>query len=210
LCKRGERQFAALLFLELAAATMSCVGVQCELPPEKSRAPRRTSVLSASQTLLRFASIVAVSKGVTKTILLLENVEDDVFVFRRALLTLKFPGNVRVVRSLAEARNYMLGAGPFCDRNYFPIPDLIVCDFGLGGERGTDFVRWLKEHPEYGNIPVVLFSGSIPQREIPAVLEQFKIPLHKKEVDFEVTTDVVKEILGYMEPPADGTCVPPQ
>jgi CheY-like chemotaxis protein len=149
------------------------------------------------------------SKEAAKTILLLENVEDDVFVFRRALLTLQFPGNVRVVRSLAEARNYMLGTGPFSDRSYFPVPDLIVCDFGLGGERGTDFVRWLKEHSDYGEIPVVLFSGSIPQRQVPAVLEEFKVPFHRKEVDFQVATGVVKEILGYMELPADGTRLPP-
>jgi CheY-like chemotaxis protein len=141
---------------------------------------------------------------------LLENVEDDVFVFRRALLTLKFPGNVRVVRSLAEARDYMLGAGAYGDRNYFPLPDLIVCDFGLGGERGTDFVKWLKEHAEYGQTPIVLFSGSIPQREVPAVLEQFKVPFHKKEVDFGTTTDVVREMLGYMEPRTDGRSMPPQ
>ncbi|HMJ89935.1 MAG TPA: hypothetical protein VK530_08970 [Candidatus Acidoferrum sp.] len=69
-----------------------------------------------------------------KTILLLENVEDDVFMFRRALLNLGFQGQIRIVDSVRAARDYMRGDGVFRDRQYFPGPDLIVCDFGLTGD----------------------------------------------------------------------------
>ncbi|HMJ88849.1 MAG TPA: hypothetical protein VK530_03485 [Candidatus Acidoferrum sp.] len=133
-----------------------------------------------------------------KTILLLENAEDDVFMFRRALLNLEFRGQVRVVESVREAREYMIGDGSFHDRKYFPVPDLIVCDFGLSGERGSDFVQWLKQHPAYNHIPVVFFTGSIPEKQIPAMVRQFQIPVHKKDVDFHVITNTVKTMLEYM------------
>ena len=102
-----------------------------------------------------------------RTILLLENDENDVFVFRRALLTLDFKGQMRVTSNIREAREYLQGIGPFSDRRYFPLPDLIVADFGLGGERGSDFVRWLKGEPDYAHIPVVFFSGTLKYNQAP-------------------------------------------
>jgi CheY-like chemotaxis protein len=135
------------------------------------------------------------------TILLLENMEDDVFFFRRALASLQFQGQVRVVKSLLEASAYMTGMGRFSDRAYFPLPHFIVCDYGLGGERGTDFVAWLKQQPEFAHIPVVFFSGSVPEKEIPALIQQFGIPIHKKHTDFNDNVSSVKAMLTSLQPP---------
>src|SRR5688572_10374133 len=64
-------------------------------------------------------------------ILLIENEESDVFLFRRALSRLNFIGVVRVVGSVSEAREYLEGRGRFADRSYDPLPDLIVSDMNL-------------------------------------------------------------------------------
>jgi CheY-like chemotaxis protein len=139
-----------------------------------------------------------------KTILLLENDEDDVFVFRRALLALGFSGQVRVVSNLSAARAYMLGADPFRDRNYFPLPDLIVADFGLGGERGSDFVQWLCEHPEFVKIPIIFFSGSLPEAGMRDLFNRFGLAVFKKDVDFHANTKNVAEMIKLLEqPPSD-------
>lgn len=133
------------------------------------------------------------------TILLLENVDDDVFMFRRALAALRYRGIVRVVSSLAEARDYMLGRGSFCDRGYFQLPNLIVCDFGLGAERGSDFIRWLRGYEKFAAIPVIFFSGMLAAADLAAAVREFNIPLLRKDVDFHANTETVKQMLGYMQ-----------
>lgn len=136
-----------------------------------------------------------------RTILLLENDENDVFVFRRALHALDFKGQVRVVASLREARDYMLGVGPYSDRRYFPLPDIVVADFGLGGERGSDFVRWLREQPDYAAIPAVFFSGSLQNNQAPELMREFNIPVLVKGVDFHEIVGTVQSIVGLIQPP---------
>lgn len=94
------------------------------------------------------------------TILLIENDEGDVFLFRRALSRLNYSGSVRVVGSVTEARAYLEGDGAFSDREYYAIPDLIVSDMNLPGPTGNDFLEWLREEERFADVPLVFLSGS--------------------------------------------------
>jgi CheY-like chemotaxis protein len=93
-------------------------------------------------------------------ILLLENDEADVFLFRRALAQLRYAGDVRVVGSVSEARAYLEGWGAFHDRKYYPYPDLIVSDMNMPGETGNAFLQWLRTNHRFTHIPFVFLSGS--------------------------------------------------
>ena len=57
--------------------------------------------------------------GAVPVILLIENDEADIFLFRRALAQLNFPGAVQVVGSVSEARDYLEG------HDKFPTGDII-------------------------------------------------------------------------------------
>ena len=101
------------------------------------------------------------AQGVKEPLLLLiENDEADIFLFRRALSQLAFKGQVRVVGSVSEARRYLEGTGPFSDRNYYPLPDLIVSDMNLPGLTGNHFLEWMRSDSRYCFIPFVFLSGS--------------------------------------------------
>jgi CheY-like chemotaxis protein len=94
------------------------------------------------------------------TILLLENEEHDVFIFRRALSKLEFPGLVRVVPNVTQAKAYLVGTGEFQNRNYYPLPDFIVSDLKMHGETGLEFLHWLRQQPAFSEIPFFILSGS--------------------------------------------------
>jgi CheY-like chemotaxis protein len=100
-------------------------------------------------------------------ILLVENDEDDVFLLRGALSSLNFKGTVRVVGSVSEARQYLMGEGKFTDTEYYPCPDMIVSDIGLPGETGMSFLAWIKAG-HCAHIPFVLFSGTFTPERIGA------------------------------------------
>ena len=96
---------------------------------------------------------------VAPVILLIENNEDDIFLFRRALAKAGYGGDLRVVGSASEARAYMENAPPFKDALYFRQPKLIVSDFRLTGHTAVDFLTWLRFQPQLADIPVVMLSG---------------------------------------------------
>ncbi len=92
-------------------------------------------------------------------VLLIENDESDVFLFRRALAKTGYVGDLRVVGSATEARAYMENTHPFKDPLYYRQPDLIVSDFRLAGHTALEFLSWLRFQPAIAHIPIVMLSG---------------------------------------------------
>ena len=133
-------------------------------------------------------------------ILLIENEEDDVFLFRRALSRLNFNGTVRLVASVTEAFEYLKGERQFGDRAYFPLPDLIVSDMNLPGLTGNAFLEWLRSNEQFCDLPLVFLSGSfLPLDKVRADAlgaEGFFV----KTADIEVMCDRVQSMLKYLPP----------
>jgi CheY-like chemotaxis protein len=137
-----------------------------------------------------------------QTILLLEHDEADVFFFRRALMRAGFAGQVRVVGSVGEARDYLDGREMFADRRYYPMPDLIVSDFKVPGRTGQEFLEWLQAHPVYRNIAFVMFSGAATDDEAKVALRHGARAFVRKELDFNDAVGAVRMVLTHL-PPAE-------
>jgi CheY-like chemotaxis protein len=135
-----------------------------------------------------------------RNILLIEDEEADVFLFRRGLSRCNFPGNLRVVENAWRARDYMEGRGAYSDREYYPIPELIVSDLHLPGASGEEFVKWLRETPRFKNIPLVLWSGSMPEEQVRRILENGANAYYRKTADFRVLCEVIHEVLAQHLP----------
>lgn len=133
-----------------------------------------------------------------QTILLLEHDDADVFFFRRALTQLKFEGNVRVVATVGEARDYLLGRGSFANRRYYPLPDLIVSDFKVPGRNGFEFLQWLQSEPGFCEIPFVMYSGSANGSESDAVLASGARAFVRKELEFNAAVNSIQQMLTHL------------
>jgi len=94
-------------------------------------------------------------------ILLIENDDNDVFIFRRALAAAGWCGDVRIVGSATEARAYFENAQPFQDTGYHRRPKLIVSDSRLTGSTALEFLDWLRGQPFRPPIPIVILSGHL-------------------------------------------------
>ncbi len=44
------------------------------------------------------------------------------------------------------------------------IPDLIVLDWMLPGKSGIDFIKWLRQHPQYEYIPVIILTAKAEEQ----------------------------------------------
>lgn len=132
------------------------------------------------------------------TILLIENDEGDVFLFRRALSRLNYAGAVRVVGSVSEARSYLQGVTPFTDRDYYPMPGLIVSDMNLSGPTGNDFLEWLRQHDRYTEIPFVFLSGSFQPHDKVRSTELGAGAFYTKSGDIEKLVERVRSMLKFL------------
>lgn len=128
-------------------------------------------------------------------ILLIENNEADVFIFRRALATAGYHGGVRVVGSVTEARAYMENVAPFTDRNYYPHPKLIVSDFRLSGPTAMEFVHWLRGSAEFADIPILIMSGAARPAEAEQLAELGAKGFIAKTGDVAVLAKVLQPFL---------------
>jgi CheY-like chemotaxis protein len=92
-------------------------------------------------------------------VLLVEDSDDDAFFFQRA--TRSRPDlRVTRVREGEEAKQYLLGAGKFADRQAFPTPDAVLSDLKMPLCTGTELAGWLRSRTEFAQLPVVIVSSS--------------------------------------------------
>ena len=100
------------------------------------------------------------------TVLLVEDNEDEAALLTRALCRSGVTNSIRVVRDGEEAIRYLQGQGEYANRILFPIPDIIFTDLKMAGLGGMEVLRWLKAHPNFFVIPVVVLSGCEMDAEI--------------------------------------------
>jgi len=97
----------------------------------------------------------------------------------------------------------MLGEGEYRDREYYPLPHLIVADFKLGGETGLDFFRWIKAQPKFQQIPVAVFSGSMMAADKAAAFALGLRATYSKDGGFDAVKRQVEQLLKETELPPE-------
>src|SRR5215510_7205705 len=93
------------------------------------------------------------------TILLVEDDENDAFLFKRALKKCNIPNPVQWVKDGAEAIAYLTAEAAYGDRMAFPFPELIILDLKMPRMPGLDLLAWLRDHPELQVIPTIVMSS---------------------------------------------------
>jgi len=71
----------------------------------------------------------------------------------------KFP--VQILTSGEDLVAYLQGDGLYKDRIHYPLPGLVLLDLKMPRMDGFAVLEWLKVHPEYVEIPVVVLSGFV-------------------------------------------------
>ncbi len=96
------------------------------------------------------------------TILMVEDDENDVFLFEQEFIRLMDRLRVRRVKDGVEAKDYMQGVGAYANREKYPFPDVILLDLKLPRISGLEFLAWLRSalHGNDQLTPVIVLSSS--------------------------------------------------
>ena len=127
------------------------------------------------------------------TILHVEDDVDDAFLFERAFTRAVIPCNLFRVDSGAKARCYLLGQGPYSDRERFPLPNLILTNITLGNESALSFIQWVRDQPSFAAIAVASLTGTDDPRKL-APLVALGVSIIRKSSLFNDALTVIRKL----------------
>jgi len=93
-------------------------------------------------------------------VLYVEDEENDVIFMRRAFRRAGVEGWLKVVGDGQTAMEYLSGRGLFGDRLNYPLPALVLLDLNLPTVSGFQVFNWIRQQPQFQQLPVVIFSSS--------------------------------------------------
>lgn len=133
-----------------------------------------------------------------KTILLVEDDANDVFLFSVAVRHAALALYLQTVADGQQAIDYLQGKGKFSNRNQFPIPDAIVVDLKLPHVNGFEFLAWWSSS-EFISIPVVVLEGSGKQEDQQRAQEMGAILTFTKPCELEQLCEIVEAICTLLD-----------
>jgi CheY-like chemotaxis protein len=144
----------------------------------------------------------------TRTILLVEDEEGDVFFMREALKKAGVPNPLQVASDGQEAIDYFKGTGKFANREKFPLPCLVLLDLKLPRVMGLEVLKWIRQQPEGTTIAVIL-SSSKEEVDIATAYRLGANGYLVKPSDVSQLTDMAKSIKDFWLtqniPPTEGS-----
>jgi chemotaxis family two-component system response regulator Rcp1 len=90
-------------------------------------------------------------------ILLVEDNDADVYLFRKALETAELQFELTVMRDGAEALAFVRREGKYAAS---PVPNLVVLDLNLPKDGGIQVLEAIREREPFSNVPVAIVSSS--------------------------------------------------
>ena len=101
-----------------------------------------------------------------RTILLVEDSEDDVFFMKRAFKNTGISNPVQVVTDGQAALDYLSGQSAFADRYQFPLPSLVLLDLRLPLVPGMDVLKWIRSESQLTGLPVIVLTSSKHETDV--------------------------------------------
>ena len=140
-----------------------------------------------------------------RTILLVEDNQDDEELTLRALSRNNIGNQVVVVRDGQEAIDWLEGTGPHAGRDVTETPALILLDLKLPKVDGLDVLRRLRANPQTAMVPVVILTSSKEDRDRASGYRSGANSYVQKPVDFTEFVAAVRQLGMYWlmlnEPP---------
>ncbi|MCI0536014.1 MAG: response regulator [Verrucomicrobiales bacterium] len=131
------------------------------------------------------------------TILLVEDDENDAFLFKRALKKCNLLNPIHWVPDGAEAIAYLTGGAAYVDRTAFPFPGLIVLDLKMPRMPGLDLLAWLRDHRDLQVIPTIVMSSSKHDSDVRQAYELGANTYFVKPSNFDMLARVIQTLHEY-------------
>jgi len=136
-----------------------------------------------------------IQKG--RTILLVEDNDDDVELTRRAFSRGNLINELIVVRDGQEALDYLFATGAYADRDAASLPHVVLLDLNLPKINGLEVLRRIRSDETTKRLPVVVLTTSKEEKDIFGSYDLGANSYVRKPVDFSQFTESVQQLGLY-------------
>lgn len=133
----------------------------------------------------------------TRTILVAEDREDDVFLMQLAFKKAGSQAALQFVPNGVEALAYLKGEDKYTDRSAFPFPDLMLLDLKMPKKNGLEVLEAIRADPLLKRLTVVVFTSSNQPRDIDLALELGANSYLVKPSDTKVLVGLLQRVEDY-------------
>ncbi len=131
-------------------------------------------------------------------ILIAEDDDNDVFLIKRAFHQAQYDNPLRVVSNGEEAMAYLKGDPPFDERDKSPIPALVLLDLKMPRKNGFEVLAWVRQHPEFNTLPVVVLTSSQESADINRAYALGANSYLVKPANFHSLVDMINRLKEYL------------
>ncbi len=93
------------------------------------------------------------------TVVIADDDEDFVALLRAAFESANLQNPIQSVNDGHRLVDYLTGKGPCADRQEYPLPLVLFLDVRLPRRSGFEVLQWLRRHPEFHGMHVIMLSG---------------------------------------------------
>ncbi len=101
-----------------------------------------------------------------RTVLLVEDFENDVVLMWRSWKMEAVPAGLQVVTDGQQALDYLAGNGEFSNREKFPLPCLMLLDLKLPHVSGMEVLKRVRTETALKALPVLVLTTSGLERDV--------------------------------------------
>ena len=130
-----------------------------------------------------------------KSILLVDDNENDILLAQRALKKSNITNNVVVARNGEEALDYLFCRGKYASRDADCDPPVVtLLDLNMPRVHGLEVLKQIRQHPKTKNLPIVILTSS---KEDSDLIQSYDLGCNayvRKPVDFIQFAEAVKQL----------------
>jgi len=134
------------------------------------------------------------------TILHIDDDPNDTALLQAAIRHAALSFSIVNVQDGDEAIEYLNGNGAYADRLLHPVPSLILLDLKLPRQTGHEILKWIRNHPGFNQMPVIVLSGSELKEDIKQAYVGGANSYLIKPIGFEALVSMVRNISGWLAP----------
>src|SRR4051812_43567819 len=132
------------------------------------------------------------------TLLIAEDDDNDFVFLEEAMAMEKLDASIQRACDGVEAVEYLAGENRFANRDAYPLPELIVLDLKMPRKSGFEVLTWLRQHPDLGKLPVIVFSSSEEPADVKKAYSLGANAYLVKPSSYLSYSEVVRTLKGFL------------
>ena len=95
-----------------------------------------------------------------QVVLSVDDNDVDGALLERAFKRTSIPARLYRVSEGPQAMAYLSGDGIYCDRDNYPLPDLVLLDLAMPKMSGVEVLKWIRQQAVVRQTRVLIFTSS--------------------------------------------------